>query len=77
MLGNVIVAGVGAVGGFFLMARFYDLGLLILISLVGASLIVSGVNYFIPLGDGITTVATIAITVVGVILLQRKPSGKK
>ncbi len=77
LLGNIIIAGVGAVGGFFLMARFYDLGLLILISLVGASLIVSGVNYFIPLGDGITTVATIAITVVGVILLQRKPSGKK
>jgi hypothetical protein len=77
VLGNIIVAGVGAVAGFFLMARFYDLGLLILVSLVGASLIVSGVNYFITLGDGVTTVATIAITVVGIILLQRKPAGKK
>jgi hypothetical protein len=72
LLGNIIIAGVGAVAGFFLMARFYDLGLVILISLVGASLIVNGVNYFIPLGDGVTTLATVAITVVGVILLQRK-----
>lgn len=72
LLASIIIAGVGAVAGFFLMARFYDLGLTILISLVGASLIVNGVNYFITLGDGVTTALTIAITVVGVILLQRR-----
>lgn len=70
--GGIIVAAIGAVLGFILMARFYDWGLIILVGLVGASLIVSGVNYFIPLGDGVTTVATIALAAVGALVQKRK-----
>jgi hypothetical protein len=72
ILGGIIVAAVGAVLGFILMARFYDWGLVILVGLVGASLIVSGVNYFIPLGNGVTTVATLALAGVGAFVQQRK-----
>jgi hypothetical protein len=72
IVGGIVVAAVGAVLGFILMARFQDWGLVILVGLVGASLIVSGVNYFIPLGNGVTTIATLALTAVGALVQQRK-----
>ena len=72
LLGGIIIAAVGAIIGFILMARFYNWGLIILTSLIGASLIVSGVNFFIPLGDGVTTAATLVLTVIGFFLQRRK-----
>jgi hypothetical protein len=72
IVGGIVVAAAGALLGFILMARFYDWGLVILVGLVGASLIVSGVNYFIPLGNGVTTVATLALAAVGAFMQQRK-----
>jgi hypothetical protein len=61
---------VGGLIGFLLMARFFDVGVIVLTSLLGASLIVNGVNDVIPLGNGITTIATIVIAVLG-FLFQR------
>lgn len=72
LLGGIVIAAVGAIIGFILMARFYSWGLIILVSLIGASLIVSGVNFFIPLGDGVTTAATLLLTVIGIFLQRRK-----
>jgi hypothetical protein len=69
---NWVIAVVAAIAGFSLMARFFDLGVIILTSLIGGSLIVSGVNTFLPLGDGISTVATFALAVVGFILQRRR-----
>lgn len=67
---NWVIALVGAVVGFGLMARFFSLGLIFLTSLVGASLVISGAGKFIPLGDGVSTVLTIGLAIVGV-LYQR------
>lgn len=67
-----LVAAAAGVGGFFLMARFFDVGLIILTSLIGASLIVSGVGSFITLGNGVSTIATIALAVVGFFLQRRR-----
>lgn len=72
IVGGIVVAAVGAVLGFILMARFYSWGLVILVGLIGASLIVSGVNYFIPLGNGVTTVATLVLAAIGALVQQRK-----
>ncbi len=72
LLTSVGVAAAGAIIGYILMARFYDWGLSILVSLIAASLIVSGVNFFIPLGDGMTTAATLVLTAAGIILQRRK-----
>lgn len=72
LLTGVGVAAAGAIIGYILMARFYDWGLSILVSLIAASLIVSGVNFFIPLGDGVTTAATLALTAAGIILQRRR-----
>lgn len=67
---NWIIALAGALTGFGLMARFFNLGIIILTSLLGASLIIGGVEKFVPLGDGVTTLLTLALAVVG-ILFQR------
>jgi hypothetical protein len=70
---NWIIAIVAAVAGFVLMARFFDLGLIIITSLIGASLIVNGVQSLIPqISDGIATLATLALTVVGFFLQRRR-----
>lgn len=60
-----IIALVGAFVSFGLMARFYNLGIVILTALVGASLIVKGVGTLIPLGDGVGTVLTLALAAGG------------
>lgn len=67
---NWVIALVGAVVGFGLMARFFNLGLIFLTSLIGASLITAGAGKFIPLGDGVSTLLTIGLAIVGV-LYQR------
>ncbi|MCL6511689.1 MAG: hypothetical protein K6U78_13500 [Anaerolineae bacterium] len=60
-----IIALVGAFVSFGLMARFYNLGIVILTALVGAGLIVKGVGTLIPLGDGVGTVLTLALAAGG------------
>lgn len=65
-----LLAILGAVVGFGLMARFFTLGIILLTSLLGASLIVSGVGEFIQLGSGVGTLLTIALAVIG-FLYQR------
>ncbi len=65
-----IIAFIGALIGFGLMARFFGLGIIALTSLLGASLIVSGLNAFIPLSDGVGTIITLVLAAVG-FLYQR------
>jgi hypothetical protein len=60
-----IIALVGAFVSFGLMARFYNLGIVILTALVGASLIVKGVGALIPLDGGIGTVLTLVLAAGG------------
>jgi hypothetical protein len=71
---NWIIAIAAAVAGFVLMARFFDVGIIILTSLLGASLIARGMQAILPLSDGVSTVATLALAVIGIIV-QRRPRG--
>ncbi|BCX05210.1 MAG: hypothetical protein KatS3mg053_3148 [Candidatus Roseilinea sp.] len=64
-LASWIIAFIGALIGFSLMARFFNLGIIALTSLLGASLIVSGLRSFIVLPDGISTAITIVLAAVG------------
>lgn len=64
-LASWIIAFIGALVGFGLMARFFDLGIIVLTSLLGASLIVNGLGSFISLPDVISTVITLALAAVG------------
>ncbi|MCS6848579.1 MAG: hypothetical protein RMN52_12815 [Anaerolineae bacterium] len=64
-LASWFIAFVGALIGFGLMARFFDLGIIALTSLLGASLIVNGLSSFIPLPDIISTVITLVLAAVG------------
>jgi hypothetical protein len=61
---------VGGLIGFVLIQRYFELGVIVLTSLLGASLIVGGVNTVVPLGNVIATAATLGVAVLG-FLFQR------
>jgi hypothetical protein len=68
---TLIAALAGAVIGFILMARFFDIGIIILTSLLGASLVANAMQSFLPLSDGVSTIATLILALVGFIVQRR------
>lgn len=66
-----IIMFIGAVIGFGLMARFFKLGVIILTSLLGASLIVNGLEAFVALPSIVGTLITLGLTAIG-FLYQRR-----
>lgn len=64
-LASWIIAFIGALVGFGLMARFFALGIIVLTSLLGASLIVNGLSSFIALPSVVSTVITLVLAAIG------------
>lgn len=67
-----IMAFIGALIGFGLMARFFDLGIIVLTSLLGASLIVNGLDSFIALTSGVSTAIALGLAVIGFFYQRRR-----
>jgi hypothetical protein len=66
------IAFIGALIGFGLMARFFDLGIILLTSLLGASLIVNGWGSFMALPSGVSTVITLGLAAIGFFYQHRR-----
>ncbi|MCS7055646.1 MAG: hypothetical protein NZM18_05670 [Thermoflexales bacterium] len=66
-----IILFIGALIGFILMARFFKLGIIILTSLLGASLIVYGLGAFVTLPSIVSLLITLGLAVIG-FLYQRR-----
>ncbi len=67
-----IIAFIGALVGFGLMARFFNLGIIVLTSLLGASLIVNGLGSFITLPGVVSTVITLVLAAIGFFYQRRR-----
>lgn len=65
-------AFMGAVIGFGLMAHFFELGVIILASLLGASLIVNGLEAFIVLPSVVSILIALSLVVVGFLYQRRR-----
>jgi hypothetical protein len=64
---------VGALIGFLLLGRFFSLGIILLTSLLGASLIVNGVQSLVPsLPEWVFIVLNVALFIIGVIYQRRQ-----
>lgn len=67
-----IVIFIGALIGFGLMARFFNTGVIILASLLGASLIVNGLGTFIALPSEINFLITLGLIAIGFFYQRRR-----
>ena len=62
---GVVVFIAGGILGAILLSSLFDLGLVILSSLVGAQILLGGLGQLVELPDGITTIALVVLIVRG------------
>ena len=65
---GIVVFIAGGILGAILLSTLFDLGLVILSSLVGAQILLGGLGQLLVLPDGTTTIALIVLTVVGLMV---------
>ena len=65
---GVVVFIAGGILGAILLSTLFDLGLVILSSLVGAQILLGGLGQFFELPDGTTTIALVVLIVVGLLV---------
>jgi hypothetical protein len=66
-LGNWLVLVIGGIVGFVLMTRFFNFGLVVLSSFVGASLVSRGAQDLLQLNDTVTLIIGIAVVIVAML----------
>mgnify|MGYP003382157635 CR=1 FL=1 len=65
---GIVVFIAGGILGAILLSTLFDLGLVILSTLVGAQILLGGLGQLFELPDGTTTIALIVLTVVGLMV---------
>jgi hypothetical protein len=66
-LGNWLVLVIGGIVGFVLMTRFFNFGLIVLSSFVGASLVSRGAQDVLQLNDTVTLIVGLAVVIVAML----------
>lgn len=65
---GIVVFIAGGILGAILLSTLFDLGLVILSTLVGAQILLGGLGQLFELPDGITTIALVVLIVVGLLV---------
>ena len=65
---GVVVSIAGGILGAILLSTLFDLGLVILSTLIGAQILLGGLGQVFELPDGTTTIALIVLIVVGLLV---------